>query len=312
MSAGTSAALESFVRADVRRHIDVFLPRGRCDIVRELTQPVPADTICRLVGIDDELVPNVREAALAMFAAQGDPLEFGVKQEIFAKITVTEVHKRRARPRNDYLTRLASVVVDGLPLDDDDYVVLLAAFLGAGHHSTTSAMTTLIYEVFSDPSVRDLLRNEPAKIPLAVEESLRLRPPFYGFFRRTTKSTRVANTDIYAGTDVYLSWAAANRDPKCFAEPLKFRIDRPRNDHLSFGAGVHVCPGAELARMELRVMLEELLARVPDLTVAERRPAYSFGGGDYAFIPSLPVSFSAAPVCANGLSDIPSHDWREP
>jgi cytochrome P450 len=293
MSAKTTQALEPFVRADINRHIDSFVTKGYCDIVTALTQPVPAETICRLVGIDEQLVPQVRETALAMFAAQGDPIEFGRRQAAFAKIAVTEVHRRRARPCNDYLTQLAGVLVEGLPLDDDDYVVLLAAFLGAGHHSTTSAMTTLIYDVYSDADVLGALLKDRGKIPAAVEESLRLRPPFYGFFRRTTKSTRVAGTDIYAGTDVYLSWAAANRDPKCFADPLKFRIDRLQNEHVSFGVGVHACPGADLARMELRVLLEELLLRLPDMHVDPEPPPYQFGGGDYAFMPSLKVTFPA-------------------
>lgn len=285
-------ALEPSVRADIHRHIDAFQARGQCDIVRELTQPIPASAICRLMGIDDEpLVARVRESALAMFAAQGDPIEFGRRQQQFAQITVTEVHKRRSRPREDFLTRLAGAVVEGLPLDDDDYVVLLAAFLGAGHHSTTAGMTTLIYHVFSNPEVRDALLRDRSLVPAAVEESLRLQPPFFGFFRRTTRSTRMAGIDIYAGTDVYLSWAAANRDPKYFADPLKFRLDRTRNDHLSFGVGVHVCPGADLARMELRVLLDALLDRLPDLKVETLRPEFQFGGGDYAFIAALRVSF---------------------
>jgi cytochrome P450 len=294
MSEGRVAELEPFVRRDIGRHIDGFVRNGACDIVRELTQPVPAGAICRMMGIDEELVPRVRESALAMFAAQGNPMEFGKRQAEFAELTVTEVHKRRASPRDDYLTRLATVIVEGLPLDDDDYVVLLAAFLGAGHHSTTAAMTTLIVDVFSDDNIRDSLYKDPSLVPIAVEESLRLRPPFYGFFRRATKTSTVAGVEIYAGSDVYLSWAAANRDPTLFADPLEFRLDRRSNPHLSFGAGIHACPGTALAQMELRVLLEELLRRLPDLRVETRNPAYQFGGGDYVFIPSLNVSFTPA------------------
>ena len=288
----TPAAMEPFVRSDIRHHIDSFIERGSCDLVHELAEPVPAETICRLVGIDDALVPRVRETALAMFAAQGNPEEFGQRQAEFAAVTVSEVHARRANPRDDYLTRLADVEVEGRKLDDNDYVVLLAAFLGAGHHSTTSAMASLIYEVFSKPAIRDALQANPSKIPAVVEEVLRLRPPFFGFFRRTTQPTAVAGVDIPEGTDVYMGWAAANRDPKFFESPTELRIDRQRNYHMTFGYGVHSCPGAMLARMELRVLLEELLRRVPDLRVAVDRPAYQFGGGDYSFIPALPVTFT--------------------
>jgi len=288
----TPEAMEPFVRADINLHIDDFIERGACDIVHELAEPVPAETICRLVGIDEALVVKVRETALAMFAAQGNPEEFGRRQAAFAEVTVAEVHARKRAPSGDYLTRLASMEIEGRPLEDNDYVVLLAAFLGAGHHSTTSAMASLIYEVFSRPAVRDTLKREPEKIVGAVEEALRLRPPFYGFFRRATRNVEVRGVEIPAECDVYMGWASANRDATVFEAPTEFRIDRPSNRHLSFGFGVHGCPGAPLARMELRVLLEELLRRLPDLRVEANPPVYQFGGGDYAFIDSLPVTFT--------------------
>jgi cytochrome P450 len=192
------------------------------------------------------------------------------------------------------LTHLASVEIDGRPLDDNDYVVLLAAFLGAGHHSTTSAMASLIYEVFSKPDVRDALRQDANKIGAAIEEALRLRPPFFGFFRRTTQPTTMAGVEIPAEATVYMGWAAANRDPRMFDAPTEFRLNRPNNRHLSFGLGIHTCPGAALARMELRVVLEELLRRLPDLTITLENATYQFGGGDYSFLAQLPATFTPA------------------
>lgn len=284
--------LEPVVREDISRHIDAFIERGEAEIVADVAEAVPADTICRLVGIDAEMVPTVRDLAIEMFAAMGEPEEFGRRQALFGEVTVGEVRKRQAEPRDDYLTYLANVEVEGRRLDDDDYVVLLAAFLGAGHHSTTSAMTSLVHEVFSDPAVRDRLLEDPSLISAAVEETLRLSPPFFGFFRRATEDTEVAGVQIPAGGDVYMSWAGANRDEKQFPDPTTFSLDRGRNRHLSFGFGVHTCPGAALARMELRVLLEELLRRTPDLKVEIDDPELVFGGGDYAFISALPVSFT--------------------
>jgi cytochrome P450 len=295
ISAKTPEAMQPFVREDIDRHIDGFIERGHCDIVAELAEPVPAETICRIVGVDDALVPQVRKAALAMFAAQGDPEEFARRQADFGALTVGEVHARRAHPREDYLTHLSTVEVEGRPLDDADYVGLMAAFLGAGHHSTTSAMASLIYEVFSRPALRDSLRDEPARIIVAVEETLRLHPPFFGFFRRTTRPVQVAGTDIPARCDIYMGWAAANRDPTVFDQPVDFRLDRPHERHLTFGFGIHTCPGAALARMELRVLLEQLLTRLPDLRIEGGAPAYRFGGGDYSFLPQLHVAFAPRP-----------------
>jgi cytochrome P450 len=288
----TPALMEPFVRADVRRHIARFASWDACDIVQELAEPVPAETICHLVGVDEDKVPAIREAAIRMFAAQGDPELFGQRQAEFAAVTVTEVHDRRARPREDFLSSLAAVTVEGRSLDDDDYVVLLAAFLGAGHHSTTSAITSMINEIFSRPGLPDLLRREPDKMEIAIEEVLRLRPPFFGFYRRTTKPVEVAGVPIDAGRDVYMGWAAANRDPDMFACPEDFSMDRESYRHFSFGFGIHICPGAPLARMEMRVVLEELLGSFPDLQVETPVADYRFGGGDYAYLPELRVKFS--------------------
>ena len=170
----TPAAMEPFVRADIRNHIDGFIERGECDIVREIAQSVPAETICHLVGIEAEFVPEIRDRAMAMIAAQGHPESFGLRLAEFAEVTLSEVRKREVEPRDDFLTALSAMEVEGRPFQDEDYVVLLAAFLGAGHHSTTSAMSSLIYEVFSRPEVRDLLTREPHRIAKAVEEALRL------------------------------------------------------------------------------------------------------------------------------------------
>ncbi|HEY0315697.1 MAG TPA: cytochrome P450 [Sphingomonas sp.] len=286
----TPAAMEPFVRADVRRHLARIAPSKGCDIVAELCEPVPAETICHLVGVDEDRVPAIREAAIAMFAAQGDPEAFGLRQADFATVTVSEVHARRAVPRDDFLSALADMQVEGRKLDDEDYVVLMAAFLGAGHHSTTSALASLVYEVFAREERRDQLIAEPGLIPAAIEEALRLHPPFFGFFRRTRSEVEVAGVTIPEGQDVYVGWAAANRDPAMFEEPACFRLDRASNRHMSFGFGIHNCPGANLARMEMRVVLEELLATFPDLRVVDE-PVYDFGGGDYSFIPALRVAW---------------------
>lgn len=284
--------MEPLIRGDIRRHISAFIERGECDIVADLCEPVPAETVCHLMGIHEaSKVADVRRTAIAMFAAMGDPEAFGKRQAEFGAVAVSEIHARQENPRDDFLTYLAGIEVEGRKLDDDDYVVLLAAFLGAGHHSTTSAMASMIYEVFSRPELRDELRADPGKIPKAIEEVLRLHPPFFGFFRRTTKDVEVQGVKMPRGQDVYVGWAAANRDPQMFDNPASLDIDRPNPRHMSFGFGIHNCPGAPLARMELRLLAEELLEILPDLELVGRAPEYAFGGGDYAFIPELRVRF---------------------
>lgn len=289
----TPEVMEPFIRADIRRHVQSFIARGECDIVAELCEPVPAETICHLMGItDSDTVVDVRRTALAMFAAQGDPEAFGQRQAEFSAVTVSEIHDRKTNPRDDFLTYLSGIEVEGRRLDDEDYVVLLAAFLGAGHHSTTSAMASLIAEIFSRPALRDALRADRGRIPAAVEEVLRLRPPFFGFFRRATRDVEVRGTVIEKDGDIYCGWAAANRDPEVFDRPGELDIARPGLRHMTFGFGIHNCPGAPLARLELKLLLEELLELTPDLRLDGTLPDYAFGGGDYAFLPELRVRFT--------------------
>jgi cytochrome P450 len=134
-----AADMEDFIRGRIRRHVASFAAAGECEIVAALCEPVPAEAICHMMGIvDPNKVVDVRRTAIAMFAAQGDPELFGKRQAEFAQVTVSEIHARKAEPRDDFLTYLAGIEVEGRKLDDDDFVVLLAAFLGAGHHSTTS------------------------------------------------------------------------------------------------------------------------------------------------------------------------------
>ena len=289
---GTAERMEPFIRADIRKHLARIAPLGGCDMVAELCEPVPAETICHLMGVDEDKVPAIRRAAIAMFDAQGDPALFGQRQAEFGALTVPEVHARREHPRDDFLTRLADIEVEGRKLDDDDYVVLFAAFLGAGHHSTTSAMASLIWAIFSRPELKARIDADRSLVERAVEETLRLHPPFFGFFRRTTCPVEVNGAAIPEDEDIYVGWAAANRDPEQFEHPDRFDIDRPNPRHMSFGFGIHTCPGAALARMELKVLLDELLDTFPDLRIAGGHPVWEFGGGDYNCIPALPVTFS--------------------
>lgn len=209
--------MESFARTDGKRHIHEFIGRGTCDLIHELAEPVPAATICRPLGINAALDPEVRETRLTLFAAQPKPKEFGRRQAALPEVTIAEMHDRRINPRDHYRTQQASIV-----------------------H--------------------------------AVEEALRLYPLFLGFFQRTTHSVAVSAVDIPAQCDVYMGRAAANRDPKVFPAPGEFQLSRYPNRHLSFGFGIHSCPGAALARLELQVLLEELFRRIPNLRVASDPP----------------------------------------
>lgn len=290
----TPQLMEPFIRADVRRHIARIASWGECDIVKELTASIAAETIFHLVGIDDEKVAPIRDASLRCFAAMGDPAEYERRLADFADLSLPEIRNRIAAPRDDFLSSLATRQVEGRPIEEEDYILLLSAFLGAGHHTTTSAMTSMINEVFSRPELAALLRRDPDKIDVAIEETLRLRLPAWGVYRRTKKPVEVSGVPIEIGKDVWMGLVLANRDPDVFPDPADFSMTRETYRHFAFGFGIHTCPGAPLARMEMRVVLEELLNSFPDLKITT--PAtdadYLFGGGDYCYLPELHVQYS--------------------
>src|SRR3546814_6140364 len=116
--------MSGFIRDDIRKHVTRFIGKGACDIIAQLCEPVPAETICFPMGITDaDKVADVRRTALAMFAAQGDPESFGLRQAEFGAVTVTEIHARMAEPRDDFLTYLAGIEGEGRKHDAEDYVV---------------------------------------------------------------------------------------------------------------------------------------------------------------------------------------------
>ena len=149
--------------------------------------------------------------------------------------------------------------------------------------------------VLSRPEILTRLRERPSLIPVAIEESLRISPPFYGFYRRVAEPTTLSGVDLQPGDNVLLNWRAANHDPAQFEQPEQFRLDRGANRHVAFGWGIHLCVGAPLARLEMKVALEQLLKRIPDLRLVNE-PTYRFGGAGAVYLDEVRVRFTPQPI----------------
>ena len=275
--------------------VDRFAPRGQAELVEELIDPLPVMTICEIIGIHDaERARQARRLALEIYGAAGDPAEQAAAIERYRAFCMEEIKERRRSARKDFLTRLATQPArDGELLDDASIVNLLIGFLVAGHHTTSSAMGSILTRVASDPSLRDRLVARPELIPRAVEETIRIDTPLHAFFRQTTADTTVSGVTLPAGSWVMLNYAAANRDPRAFDAPEDFDLDRPTSNHLGFGHGIHSCVGAQLARLELKLTLQHILERLPDLHLAGASPKPTWHGGNLHMIDQLEVKFTS-------------------
>lgn len=293
----TAVRIESLVRADARRLIAAFETEGSCDLIADYAERLPLLALCHVLGLDPEKAPRVRAMTKAMNQASGDPDRVGVAFGALADFGAAEVEERRSAPRDDLLTSLSSAEMNGRPLTTVEIGQFMVSFLAAGHSSTIIGISALLCDVLSDTATRDTIVADPDLIEAAVEESLRLHPPFFGFFRQAdTDTTQLSGAEIKAGESVYLCWAAANRDPDAFADPDEYNLERGGPRILSFGFGIHSCVGAAVARMELRVALDELLSRLPDIRLADASGiTYAFGGAETVSVPSAVAVFSPVP-----------------
>lgn len=272
--------------------IERFAGVGHCDLVSAFTEPLPVLSISAAIGLEGKKPEEIRQLALAMTSTVADP---SAQKEALGRLgdfILGEIHQRRADPRDDYLTKIAQIQVDGQPMSDYELSIFMIGFLVAGHETTTAALTGLLAHVLPRPELRERLLKDDAAMSAAIEEAVRLTSPFHGFSRTTTCPVEVAGKIIPEDQVVRLCWASANRDPDVFPQPDTFDIDRARNPHLGFGAGRHVCAGAPFARLEMRIALRRLLTRLPDIKPTGDFTNWHFVGGMMTLPDALTVNFT--------------------
>ncbi|MGH9040855.1 MAG: cytochrome P450, partial [Acidimicrobiia bacterium] len=177
---------------------------------------------------------------------------------------------------------------EGRPLTEEEMLGITFLLVVAGHETTVGGIGMLLLQLARHPELQDRLRQDEGLRFSAMEESLRFDPPIQYFSRKVTRPTDVAGVPLAEGDTVILSWASANRDADAFDRPDDFVPDRANNRHLAFGSGPHRCVGAHLARLELRVALEEVLLRVPTFRLADPEGVV-MAGGITRWVRHLPV-----------------------
>lgn len=188
----------------------------------------------------------------------------------------------------DITAELMHDVVDGRPLTDEEIVSILRNWTVGELSTIASSVGIMAHHLATHPELQDRLRAHPEELPVAIDEMLRIHAPLIANRRVTTRDVEIGGRTIPAGERLTVLWASANRDEAVFGDPDEFRTDRDPADNLLYGAGVHVCPGAPLARLEMRVMMEELLARTTSIALVP---------GDEPELASYPASgFTTLPL----------------
>jgi cytochrome P450 len=268
------ADLEPTIRALSTRYIDDFVERGDADLIADYAAKLPMDVISRMLGVphgdDDEL----RAWTNALIdREEGEPAVTPAGIEAFAKLHAyftAHVERLEATPGDDLASLLVVAEPNGERLTDDELVGFCFLLIIAGNETTTKLLGNALLALQRNPDVKRRLVDEPAAIPDAIEETLRYDGSTQLMARTLTRDVELHGERMGDGTKVLLLLGSANRDERVFAGPDTFRLDRPREvQHVGFGHGIHVCLGAALARLEMRVSLEELLRRLPDYEIDE-------------------------------------------
>jgi cytochrome P450 len=307
---GAVARHEQWLRGLVSHLLD-RVPSGEpFDLVEHLAAPVPIRVLARILGLPDEQLPQLIELGDRLLVDTdpeivGDAAYHGERPEDRYKpfgspwaeelCALGREHYavRRADPRDDVLTRIATAELDGCPLSDRDLDNMFALLIVAGNETTRQAIALGTLALAQNPEQFARVREDRNLVPSAVEEVLRYSSPVWFFRRTATTDTQLRGVHIAAGDRVTVWFAAANRDPEHYPDPHRFDVARNPSDTLTFGrGGPHHCLGAHLARMELRVFLEELVERVRSVELAgePRRLRSNFTNG----LKRLPVRLNHA------------------
>ncbi len=269
---------EEFMWQLADQTIDEFFAKGGCELVTEYAQPFTLLVVADLLGVPEDDRNRFRENILGghgrvqrgLGSTQGETLEHTPLEYLYEEFSAY-IEDRRANPRDDVLTGLATATFPDGSLPEVADAMRIASNLFAAGGETTARLITMSFQILGDrPDLQQALRDDREKIPNFIEESLRYESPIKGDFRLSRVPTTVGGVDLPAGTTVMVLNGAANRDPRQFDSPSEFQIERANaRQHIAFGHGIHPCAGAPLARAETVVTINRFLDRTSDIRVSD-------------------------------------------
>lgn len=298
------AKLEENFREITKDCIDAVASKGECDFVDAISVPLPLRLIAFMMGIKPEDYDDFHRWSDHMIGAYGrfdDPVvtaNAGLAYVEYSTYITEVIQDRRENPRDDLVSILTGAKDEGILIDfegtddafgdtanagdledvealasvhNDELIKLMVVLLVAGNETTRNGISGGIQLLIENPEQRQRLIDDPSLLNSAIEEMLRVTTPIVSFSRTVTKDTELRGKQLKQGQKILLCYPSANLDPDQFEDPLAFRIDRDPQ-HVAFGIGTHFCLGANLARMEMRVALEQVLLRMKDMEYAAEGP----------------------------------------
>jgi cytochrome P450 family 142 subfamily A polypeptide 1 len=270
--------------------------RGRFDFVHDVAAWLPLIVIGDMLGIDPADHPRLLAWSEAMILGAGPTsmermLEAKQAFEDYLAYQREVIADRRANPRDDLVSILVHAEVDGERLDDNELLMETLLILIGGDETTRHVLSGGVHQLLRHPEQQELLARDPSRIPTAVEEMLRWVTPIQNMARTAARDVDLRGERIHEGQKVLLLYPSANRDAAIFDDPFHFDVARTPNEHLAFGYGGHFCLGANLARMEVRILLEELLREMPGLELASDDPPPLRASNFISGIETLPVTW---------------------
>jgi hypothetical protein len=268
------ADLEPRVRAIATLHIDRFVEHGRCDFIQDFAGKLPMDVISEMLGVAVEDRDRLRHWAETLLHREDSVAGIPQAGLDAGRSIATYFHDlviaRRRRPGADLTSALLEAELDGQRLSERDVVSFLFLMIIAGNETTTKLLGNALYWLWRNPGARDAVRADPTLIPGWIEETLRYDTSTQMLARTVHGAPSFHGHTLRDGERVLLLIGSANRDDRAFESPDVFDVRRDASAHLAFGKGTHFCMGAALARLEARVALEEVHARLPDLEIDAR------------------------------------------
>ena len=296
------ADLEPMVRRLTRQILDDVCARESCDFVWDVAALLPLYVIADLLGYEPDMYDDLLRWSEGMMSPNAEDMltpeqiaerieKSSTTMDEFRAAQLEIIADRREHPRDDVMTIFCQAEIDGERLDDESIVQEMLLILIGGDETSRHVLSGGMLELLHDPEQMALMRRSDVDLALAADEMIRWASPVQNMARTATRDVEVRGQTVHEGDQVMLFYPSANRDEEVFVDPHRFDVRRNPNPHVAFGFGTHFCLGASLARLEVRVMFEELLPRMADIQLAAPEPLRRRSSNFVSGLETLPITF---------------------